>query len=252
MDFPLRNGFDFATALRCAKACAASYELGPFPSHEPVPIVIQERHTDTQGFIQRYDNVNLIAFRGSTSLRDWLTDAQFRMTTADRGSENVRVHRGFWAAIQSVWDDIDKILIKDFDKPIIVTGHSLGGALAILCAWLLRNQGYRVESVYTFGQPRVGNKAFARNYDRSLRERTFRFIKGEDVVPRVPGWLLGYRHCGVRMFISSITDELEVHPSLWLMAASDLFGLCESWVIRKELSMLTHHGINRYLEHLVS
>lgn len=44
---------------------------------------------------------------------------------------------------------------------LYVTGHSLGGALAILCTADLKNVFGNVDLTYTYGQPRVGNQAFA-------------------------------------------------------------------------------------------
>ena len=106
-------------------------------------------------------------------------------------------------------------------KNIFFCGHSLGGALAMLAAarWAARSgagnsaancgsltSASSVEPpraatwVYSFGQPRVGNRAWACWYDRQLRQRSFRVVHAEDVVARVP-WLLGmYRHAGRKFF----------------------------------------------------
>lgn len=54
---------------------------------------------------------------------------------------------------------------EDGRPPIMVTGHSLGGALAMLAAYELTLAGYPVELVVTFGTPRVGNSVFAASYD---------------------------------------------------------------------------------------
>ncbi len=57
--------------------------------------------------------------------------------------------------------------------------------------------------VYTFGQPRVGDRNFARLYNRFHGKQTFRVVNDQDIVPRVPGVLLGYRHCGNEALLSA-------------------------------------------------
>jgi triacylglycerol lipase len=75
-------------------------------------------------------------------------------------------------------------------RQLWLTGHSLGGALAMLAANELFSRAERgaapIAGVYTFGQPRVGNAGFRDAYDTLLKGRTFRIVHGDDVVPRIP------------------------------------------------------------------
>lgn len=74
----------------------------------------------------------------------------------------------------------------------MVTGHSLGGSLAILAAADLA-KSHKIDQVYTFGQPRVGNAAFA-TYYQNLVPNTFRLIDYADIVPHVPPSAFGFQH----------------------------------------------------------
>ena len=85
---------------------------------------------------------------------------------------------------------------------IYVTGHSLGGALACLCAYSLRRMLLLINYpepdlvVYTFGQPRIGNSVFKQHYNRAI-PCTFRVVNESDVVSGFN--ILGGHHVGVQV-----------------------------------------------------
>lgn len=142
--------------------------------------------TDIEGFVALSDDVCVIAFRGTDSLKNWLTDGDKRMVKIGQVSEGaVKVHEGFWNALESV-NLPDGCYYRT--KKVYITGHSLGGALAMLCAykWVILHDA----TVVTFGQPRVGNKVFADYYDSTLGDNTLRVVHQCDIVPRIPiHWL---------------------------------------------------------------
>src|SRR6202008_4848353 len=86
-------------------------------------------------------------------------------------------------------------------------GHSLGGALAAITALTLaefghvalRPPGYpRLAGLYTFGQPMVGDPAFAEWAEGQLGPLTFRYVNDDDLIPRLPSRFEGkYRHFGM-------------------------------------------------------
>ena len=78
-------------------------------------------------------------------------------------------------------------MLKKYPNALIyVTGHSLGGAIAVLTAaeLSLEKYDYNLATVYTYGKPRVGNKKFASWFDDRLDG--FRIIHNKDIVPANP------------------------------------------------------------------
>ena len=147
----------------------------------------------TQGFVAEGDDFVIVAFRGTElpvpalnplktlrtlrgSLMDSLTDARFGLAEVP-GLGRGRVHGGFLAALNEVFDQL-----RDLAGPgraLWLTGHSMGGALAILAAAQLPN----VQGIYTFGTPSVGDADFGAALQE--RVRLFRFVHGDDWVTRL-------------------------------------------------------------------
>jgi pimeloyl-ACP methyl ester carboxylesterase len=155
--------------------------------------VIMDAHTDTNGYLAAKDNHLVLSFRGTSSLKNFNTDAQILKIPAMWAEGNI--HPGFAGALAAVWPQITEHLglPGQQQKELWVTGHSLGAALAQLAALHLTKLGYRVRAVYTFGTPRVGDSGFVGDYDKLLGERTFPHINDKDVVTRVPPFSLGFR-----------------------------------------------------------
>lgn len=90
--------------------------------------------------------------------------------------------------------EVQKLLALYRDAQIYATGYSLGSALTTIAALDLHNIFERVEQLYTFGEPRVGNEAFASFVTKSISER-YRIIHYADIVPHVPPQLpIPYAH----------------------------------------------------------
>ncbi|KAL4452452.1 hypothetical protein ABPG75_008114 [Micractinium tetrahymenae] len=113
------------------------------------------------------------------------------------------VHSGFLTAYDSVRPAVLSVLstLLEGEAPrtwrLFLTGHSLGGALATLCAWDSAHRSWRTQvelEVWNFGCPRVGNRAFAEHYNR-LVPSTWRVVNARDTVCTLPR-LMGYAHVG--------------------------------------------------------
>ena len=134
----------------------------------------------------------VIAFEGTNGfddIGDW-----FANLNTSRGDipEGV-VHGGFLGHYNRVADQVRKILDKKAVSHVWITGHSLGGAMAVLCAADLERRGtVTVRGVMTFGQPLLLTLACARVVNETLMGRHLRIVNEADVVPCVaPGFRAG-------------------------------------------------------------
>ena len=161
-----------------------------------------------------YDSSNnaiTVAFAGTdpSNVADVFTDVQLvRVEYPPCGgdywwSDDCTVHKGFYNAYSSV-DDIVYDIVIDLvnsysDATIEITGHSLGGAMAVLCAldlYLNHDTQIVADYIYTFGQPRVGDDEFAAYYDDIFGDKTIRVTHAKDPVALLPwkSWGWNYLH----------------------------------------------------------
>lgn len=144
---------------------------------------------NVQGFWCSEGDVAVLSFRGTQNISHWLRNVRVAPWKHPWGM----VHRGFSDGVNDISQDLaefDKIA-KNV-KYVWVTGHSLGGALAVLATARLKMNGIRA-SLYTYGQPKMCFSGFAERFAIELSGRYVRFVNQDDVVPRVPPF---YGHFG--------------------------------------------------------
>lgn len=199
------HSFHWRTALSLALASRLAYEskgvvesaatnIWKFSSCEFV------ESDDTQAFIAAHPSVILVSFRGTENLGDWLSNLNSIGTTRPYGE----IHRGFLGAFQVVRARMEELLAKSPKLPVMLTGHSLGGALALIAAAEWRDK-FHISRIHTFGQPAVGKKEFRTFIDHVYAGKYHRFVNDDDIVPMVPPW---FCHCGSLMHFNR-TGELE-------------------------------------------
>jgi pimeloyl-ACP methyl ester carboxylesterase len=176
-----------------AGASNASYLADPFASSDVSSLTrlnVFKKGT-CRGFVGSNDDLVVVSFRGTSnrfnsfrrviaSAREWLRNLNVFQTSC-RGA---RVHAGFDDDLNRVWNDVGSLIVdhRGDDKPVFLTGHSAGGALATLAAHRYKLAGLNVHSAYVFASPRVGDRAFAADYAVPL----YRIENGDDLVPHVP------------------------------------------------------------------
>jgi predicted lipase len=212
-------------ALDCAKQIRSLYVGDVDPN-------VVARQTDTQALVDKLpDGRFRVTFPGTASLKDWRTDARIRKVAWLGGDPfaggGMKVHAGFHAALMSVYDAIEKLIPAG--RSVVLCGHSLGGALATLCAHALNGVAH-VTDVITFGSPRVGNGRFVGEYDHTLAAHTARIVNAHDPVPHVP-WVFGtYRHVATQVYLPDaggvrIDEPLRAAAGEWMQTAQTAFHL---------------------------
>jgi triacylglycerol lipase len=188
-------------AILCAQVAQATYGGQPNIKDFRLTARFENKGTDTQGiFGEIGGNTLVIGFRGSeeTGIWDWITDLKFIQQVYPYGEDKnsqVKVHYGFISAYKSVRDAVHNQVKSSPHRRVICTGHSLGGALATLCALDVQyNFPDRQVSCYTFGSPKVGNSFFKDSYNKRVPQ-TYRFVNSADTVPALPPG--GFEHVGL-------------------------------------------------------
>lgn len=121
---------------------------------------------------------------------------------------------GELSAYLAVRSKLKSLLNEHKNAKFMVTGHSLGGALAILFPIVLVFHEedevlQRMIGVHTFGQPRVGNRELGKYMESKLQQpnpRYFRVVYCNDIVPRLPydNKTFLYKHFGVCLYYDSL------------------------------------------------
>lgn len=178
--FEWPTALSMALASRLAYDTAAEVESTAFQAWRMQTVEFIEAD-DTQCFVASCQDATVVAFRGTENLGDWLGNLNLLSTSRSYG----KVHRGFLGAFQVVDAKLRSVLSRFPGKPLLLTGHSLGGALATVAAAEWKGQ-IPISWIYTFGQPAVGKGGFAAFFQQQLGGHMFRFVNDDDIVPRVP------------------------------------------------------------------
>lgn len=211
---------DAQNALYLARACELAYlaESDASPRFQSeLGLAAKLISVDnTQVYVAESDDALVVAFRGSEApntldgLKDWLlTNANNYLilpegqsgTDFAAASVGARFHRGFLDALAMVWGPLFAAVDqaqKAKERPLWVTGHSLGGAIALLAAWRLHRNFLAVHEIVTFGAPMIGNDAAAKAFEQEFSGKIYRYVDLEDVVPHLPSVSLlanAYKHC---------------------------------------------------------
>ncbi|XP_024018866.1 phospholipase A1-Igamma1, chloroplastic-like [Morus notabilis] len=203
----------------------------------------------------------VVAWRGTVAPSEWYEDLQRELEPI--GNHDAKVEHGFLSiytskseitrynkssASEQVMKEVKRLVemyrAKGEEVSLTITGHSLGGALALLNAYEAAHAipGLPI-SVISFGAPRVGNTAF-RDKLHQMGVRTLRVVVKQDMVPRMPGLVLNE---SLQKF-DEITGTLE-----WIythVGAELKLDVRSSSYLKRGFNLIGFHSLETYL-HLV-
>ena len=215
----------------------------------------------TQGFLAKRasDKLAVLVFRGTEreDPRDVITDLE---ATFYKDENGVKIHDGFYKAYKCVEEDIYRAAEKIKDYSLYVTGHSLGGALALIATRALNSDN--LAACYTFGGPKVGNEEFG----EEIKPPIYRIVNAFDIVPATPPTYLldllflvpvkkvqdfisnfrGYDHHGDVRYLTPCNDNFEGLKVI--ENYNEFFRLVGLWTNRRD--SIKYHDINAYCEKL--
>ena len=149
---------------------------------------------NAEGYFLEGPHEYVLSFRGTevSQKSDIVADLKVKKVTFTSGRG--RVHSGFFKETQKLLPYIHSLKFDPF-KPLYITGHSLGAAIATIVAAVL---GDKASMLITFGSPRVGTADFV----KSINVNHYRVQNNDDDVPLVPSRMTGYRHHGENVYIN--------------------------------------------------
>jgi hypothetical protein len=199
----LRNAWWLADAALLAYSAEAAVRQAFAAAGLAGDVTFFQGGHSTQAYVMSMPDAIVLAFRGTqvddfwSSVLDFAIDAQL---IPARDSHGDFVHAGFLLALGEVWPRVSTHLQREQSnrpRPLWITGHSLGAALATLAANLCSDAAtFGLKGVYTFGSPRVGDAGFG----AKVRIPVFRFRNDSDIVPHLPLGLV-FDHVGKLQFI---------------------------------------------------
>ncbi|KDQ63967.1 hypothetical protein JAAARDRAFT_214156 [Jaapia argillacea MUCL 33604] len=210
-------------------ASSAYSDVCANPNGNTLVATLNNLVTDTQGYIARDDTKRelVVAIRGTTTAQDNITDYFANFTALetpgiDWSPNGTLVHLGYLTAWNSVAYQVRDTILQQLQQhpgySLVAVGHSLGGAVAAFGAVSLNAIFSHSEvRLYTYGQPRDGNAAWAEYVNKHFGENSYRVVHTNDGIPTLIPLSTGYRHFGIEYWMKedppSAANTIKCDPS---------------------------------------
>ncbi len=247
LDGPIANLEPLERSLLFAEMSMVSY----LPEDQTRAVALRLGFTNTtyierdgaQAYVFANDVDLVIACRG-TEPNEWNDIKADANALTDLAETVGRVHRGFKREVDDLWPKLEAVL-QDDSRTTWFTGHSLGGAMATICAGrcYLSHIPAMPEELHTFGSPRVGTKQYVSHTDISH----FRWVNNNDIVTRVPPAWLRYRHSGRLMYLNAYGKLRLLTPR---QRSKDRWRGFRLGLKEGKVDPFSDHAIVRYVEYI--
>ena len=199
----------------------------------------------SQAYRFRNEHDLVLACRGTepTEWNDIQADANAMLAVV--GSLG-KVHSGFNREVDDLWPQLEGLLTEN-SLPVWFCGHSLGGAMATICAYRCVTSALtgNPQELHTFGSPRVG----CGKYVRHAEVNHYRWVHNNDIVTRVPPVWMGYRHCGREVYLDRY-GRIRRLTGIW--RSRDRWRGLIAGLFQWKFDLLTDHSIRLYSEHIAA
>ncbi|HVT29987.1 MAG TPA: lipase family protein [Lacipirellulaceae bacterium] len=247
LDGPIESLSMLRRSLLFAELANLSYlsraEAGLLANRIGFPEIRFYDREGAQAYIFANDDDTVVTCRG-TEPNDW-NDVKADLDLGMAMAETVGwVHRGFKHEVDDLWPRLEQALVNN-TRTLWFSGHSLGGAMAAICAGRCRLSYIRSNprALFTFGSPRVGSRRYV-NY---VQIETYRWVNNNDIVPRVPPAWLGFRHKGQEVYLNAYGKIRELTG--WQRLKDRWRGFVRG-LEEGRIDFFTDHSIRRYIEHI--
>lgn len=197
-------------------------------------------HDGAQAYILGNQHDCMVICRG-TEPHEW-NDVRADANAFTVLTEVGRLHSGFNSEVNDLWPMLEQRL-EENKRPLWFAGHSLGGAMATICAGRckLSQIPSNPSAIFTYGSPRVGN----RRYINFVKIPHYRWVNNNDIVTRVPPQWLGYRHSGQELYINRNGDLQSLSP--WMRFGDRMKGLFAALRLG-QIDYFGDHSMGRYID----
>jgi len=248
------QAIDFASIQQQAIFANAAYqpekEIRQLSLNQGYTLTLYRNIADIQISFYLLSNDELktqvVAVRGTSNIENAMIDISLKLILDE--NLDISLHRGFAYAARQVYSELKPLAKKNYS--IKLTGHSLGGAVAVILAALFDTDGFEVGEITTFGQPKVTNPTGA---DKFQYLDITRVVTPKDLVPLVPLFdPLDINNIDVYWHVGKEIILLENNQFAVLEGVESMLRATRFTQQALTEENLKHHQMSRYLQLLES